>query len=271
MTESEHQHSETWRMMLSGEHPDLVRNRHLFKQMPATLRCKTCNAPLQGVSAPLVRLLFDRYPSKPNPHFCNVCHDFATTHPGGAEFEMTLLFADIRGSTALAEKMGPAAFSQLINRFYVTATNVLVKSDAWIDKLIGDEVTAIYVPGLAGKDHARLAIGAAQDLLEATGSKDKGDAHIPIGIGVHTGVVFAGTVGSETGMMDFTVLGDPVNVTARLASQAGSGEALISEATCAAAGFDVTSLEQRRLQLKGRTELLDVRVLHVGERLAATP
>jgi adenylate cyclase len=172
------------------------------------------------------------------------------------------LFVDVRGSTSLAERMSAAEFGELMNRFYGIATNVLVKTDAFIDKLIGDEVVGIYLPAFAGSQPARLAVEAAQELLHATSHPDRGGAWLPVGVGVHTGTAFFGTVtGGEGTFSDLTALGDNVNVAARLASNAGPGEALISDATCAAADLDVAHLEERRLELKGRSEPVNVRVL----------
>ncbi len=85
-----------------------------------------------------------------------------------------------------------------------------------------------------------------------------------MGVGVHTGPAFVGVVGSEESTADFTALGDNVNITARLASQAGTGEVLISDASYSAAGLDLGGLEHRHLELKGKSEPIGVHVLHVN-------
>ena len=196
-------------------------------------------------------------------------------YPGGAEIELTLLFADVRGSTNLAETMRASEFSELMSRFYDAATDVLIRTDAFIDKLVGDEVIGLYIPGYAGRDHARKAVEAAQELGWAMGYGAAADPWLPIGIGVHTGVAYVGTVhGIEGAVTDFTALGENVNLAARLASMAESGEALISCATYAAAGLDLGDLEQRELDVKGKTAPVSVRVLElqagVSPRRAAT-
>lgn len=161
--------------------------------------------------------------------------------------------------------MRPSDFRQLMNRFYAAATDVMVKTDALIDKLVGDEVIGLYLPGWAGPNHARLAVKAAQDVLRATGHGEPHGPWLPVGVGVHTGIAFVGTVsGTEGTVTDLTALGDAVNVAARLASVAGGGEALISNATYAAAGLDLGNLEQRQLELKGKNEPISVRVLRVS-------
>lgn len=172
---------------------------------------------------------------------------------------------DVRGSTTLAESMRPTDFSQLMNRFYAVATDVMVKTDALIDKLVGDEVIGLYLPGWAGPNHARLAVKAARDLLHATGHGTPHGPWLPVGVGVHTGIAFVGTVsGTEGTVTDLTALGDTVNIAARLASTAGPGEALISHATYAAAGVDLGDLEQRQLELKGKSQPIGVHVLRAS-------
>jgi adenylate cyclase len=204
----------------------------------------------------MVRVVLKRRPSAKNPNYCDVCEVFVRTHPGGAEVEISMLFADVRGSTALAEQMGPTEFSRLMNRFFDRANRVVIDSDGLVDKLVGDQVVALYVPAV-GPDHARKAIEAARDLLRATAEL------LPVGAGIHTGIAYVGAVGSDSTVADFTALGDAVNVTARLASLAGPGEALISESAYAAARVDLRGLERRELGLKGRGAPLAVRVLRV--------
>jgi len=152
-----------------------------------------------------------------------------------------------------------------MNRFYVVATDVLVNTDAMVDRLIGDEVIGLYIPGMTGPEHARLAIEAAQELLKTTGHGARSGPWLPIGVGVHTGLAYVGVVGGTDGNpTDFTALGDNVNITARLASQAGPGEILISEAASTAAGLDLGDLERQQLELKGKSEPIGVRVLRVS-------
>lgn len=190
---------------------------------------------------------------------------FANKYPGGTELEISMLFVDVRGSTGLAEQMAAADFGRLMNRFYKVATDVLIRTDAIIDKLVGDEVIGLYLPIFTGPEHARPAVHAAQELLVATGHAEKEGPWLPIGIGVHTGLVFVGTVsGAEDSVTDITALGDNVNVAARLASMAAPGEALISEAAFAAGGADLGELGRRQLDVKGRSEPVPARVLRVS-------
>lgn len=238
--------------------------RHLAGHLPANPRCRLCNAPFSGFGAPLMRLI-GKPPSTRNPHFCASCENFMTLHQGGAEIELTILFADVRGSTTLAEQMNASDFSQLLKRFYVAATEVLVRTDALIERLVGDEVVGLFIPGYTGPEHARQAVQAAQELLHVTGHRDPGGPWLPIGVGVHTGVAYLGAIEGSSGTgADITAMGDNVNITARLSSKAARGEILISDAAYAAAKLDLGNLEQRQLELKGKNELVNVRVLGVG-------
>src|SRR5207248_10959617 len=125
-------------------------------------------------------------------------------YPGGAEVEISVLFADVRGSTAIAERMPPQEFSRLMARFYGAAAAVIDEWDGIVDKFVGDGAVALFIPGFAGSDHAADAVAAARRLLEETGG------WVPVGTGVHTGTSFVGSVG-EGDVRDFTALGDTVN------------------------------------------------------------
>lgn len=244
-----------WRAYLTtGDFGKERRQRRFFRWLPGTPRCKSCYAPFGRPGSAVVRLVYGKQPSNLNPQLCNVCEQFAKKFQGGAEIELSLLFADVRGSTNLAEGMTAIEYSRLINRFYTTASEIMVRSDALIDKIVGDQVVAMYVPGFAGPEHARRALEAAQEILRATGHARPEGPWIPLGAGVHTGTAFVGSVGVEGGTSDITVLGDAANTTARLASAARQGEVLISHAAYTAARLDLGQLETRYVQLKGKTE-----------------
>ena len=100
-------------------------------------------------------------------------------------------------------------------------------------------------------------------MLIQTGHRDPKGPWLPVGIGVHTGPAFVGVVGGEDHPADFTALGDNVNITARLASEAGPGEILISDASYAAASLNRADLERRQLDLKGKSEPIGVRIWRV--------
>jgi len=251
---------EEWYEILTEIEPTRSHIYHLFGLLPSSPRCKLCAAPFKSWGGLIMRMI-GRERSKYNPQFCVPCEKFE--RPGGAEIILTMLFADVRGSTTLAEGMSPAEFSSLMNRFYSVATRVLVRADAMVDRLLGDEAIGLFIPGFAGEEHSRRAIEAAQELLKLTGQYDSKGPWLPIGVGIHTGLAYVGVVGEENGPTDFTALGDNVNITARLASQAGPGEILISDAAYAHAGLDLGDLEHRQLELKGKSEATGVHVLYI--------
>lgn len=251
---------EQWYQMLTEGEPVPRSLYHLHGLLPSAPRCKLCGSPFRGWGGFLMHLM-GRDQSRYNPRFCEKCQVFE--HPGGAEVVLTMLFADVRGSTKLAEQMSARDFGQLINRFYKVATHVLIQSDAMVDRLMGDEAIGLFIPGFSGPEHPRRAIEAAQELLRLTGHRDTKGPWLPVGIGVHTGSAYVGVVGDEESTADFTALGDNVNITARLASTAAAGEILISESTCLASKLNLDGLEHRHLELKGKSEPFDVRVLSI--------
>ena len=260
-----------WRkLLLNGDLKDSRFRRKFFKVLPGNNRCRVCYVPFEGSGGFMSKHLLGKYPSNINPHLCNSCEDFARKYHGGVELELTLLFADVRGSTTLAEKISATEFSRLINRFYIIATEVMVAADALIDKIIGDQAAGIFVPGFAGPHHARRALVAAQNILKRTGHSSPEGPWIPLGVGLHTGVAYVGSLGTDKGTSDVTVLGDVANTAARLSSNAKVGEILISQSAYQAIGPEVLgSLEQREVTLKGKSENMLVNVLTDYSRLAS--
>jgi adenylate cyclase len=255
---------EMWVKLLNEGNTRIRRYRPIYSRLPSNPRCLNCHRPFSGIGGALLRVMQGVQKSNKNPRYCAGCHSFTTQFPGGAEVELTLLFVDVRGSTTIAENMEALEFSRLMNRFYEAAIHVLVRVDAFIDKLVGDEVTALFIPGYAGKEHAQKAVEAGKELLKVTGHGTKKGPWVPIGVGIHTGTAWVGSiVGASGTASDFTALGDNVNIAARLASNAGPGEVLISEATFHAARIENEELERRDLDLKGKSELVRVRVLNL--------
>lgn len=259
----EYVHSEEWRRIL--EHGDHFRHyRRWLRLLPSDPRCELCRVPFAGIGGVIVRAVKGIGPSRLNPRYCNDCELLGEEFPGGAETDVAMLFVDIRGSTTMAEGMTPGAFSSVIDRFYRAATDVLIDAGALIEKLIGDEVTAIFSPGFAGAGYVGRAVDAGLRLL-ALGDA-AGDAHIgvPVGAGIHAGRAFVGAVGRPGRLTTISALGDTVNVAARLASLAGPGELLVSDDACELAGLDGPDHPVRHLELKGRTTPVGVRVLTVA-------
>jgi adenylate cyclase len=203
--------------------------------------------------------LIGKRPSDGNPNFCTSCEKNLLRHHGGAEVDGSMLFADIRGSTSIAEKMSPAAFAELIERFYRVASQTVFEYDGMLDKFVGDELVAMFYPAVSGERHAARAVEAARALLRATGHGQPNGPWVPIGAGVHTGRAWFGAVG-DSSHVELTALGDPVNTTARLAAAAQGGEIVVSGTAADAAGLD-PNLPRTSLTLKGKEALVEVVVL----------
>jgi adenylate cyclase len=182
--------------------------------------------------------------------------------PGGALIDVAVLFADVRGSTTIGARMDAASYAALMNRFYRVATSVLTEHDAIIDKLIGDEVMALFFEGSSGSAYRRRAVEAAIDLLAAVRDK-AGPAWLEVGAAVHAGPAFVGNVGGG-GVSDFTALGDTVNTAARLQSFASSGELVLSEEAYQAVAERYPDAAARRETVRGKDEPITVRTIRAG-------
>jgi adenylate cyclase len=235
----------------------LEKRLHRFLNiLPHDPRCKLCHAPFQGIGGITVGALFGRKQSSLNPNFCNVCEQFAQKFPGGAEVEMSMLFVDVRGSTALSEKMSPIEFQKLINRFFIGSTKAIAEEDGLVEKLAGDAVAAFWGAGFAGQEYVAKTVRTAQKIQKAMAQQK-----IPVGVGVHAGIAYFGAMGEENGLVNISAIGDEVNTAARIASKAAAGEILISEAALSHAEVDTSELESRKLELKGISEPVSVRVM----------
>ncbi len=236
------------------------RLRRLFRLLPHDPRCKFCNAPFEGAGGLLVKRLYGKERSRLNPRFCNMCEEAAHKYPGGTEVEMSMLFADIRGSTPLSASMSPTDFSRLINRFYQGATHLISDSDGLVEKLAGDSVAAFWGAGFAGAHYVQRTVNVAQELARFMRRQS-----IPVGVAVHVGNAYFGVMGGGgRGLMDITAVGDEVNLCARVCSQAAAGEALITLPALQRAGMEADGLEPRTLELKGISDPVAVRVLPVA-------
>jgi adenylate cyclase len=257
---------ELWQTIFGPGHPALQKQQRLHRRMPSPPRCKLCLAPFGGVGGLMMRVRGKR-PSNRNPRFCSACDQFIRAHPGGAEVTLSMVFSDVRGSTTVAEQVSPTELHRRMNAYYAAVTHELVETDGFMIDVVGDEVVGIYPPGMSGERHAALAIRAARRLV-ALDPQAVGE--LGFGVGVHTALVHIGTtMGADDGIADVRVIGDGVNVTARLSSAAAAGEALVSSAVWEAAGESSDGLEMRELELKGRSERLRVAVLAAGDAVAA--
>lgn len=252
-----------WRVPLPSEFALRLKTlQSIYGVLPSDPHCLECGIPMAGIGGVMLRWMGSA-PASFSSKFCNGCEKFARKYESGAEVELTMLFADVRGSTPLAESTSTQEFRSLIQRFYKETSHVLVHLNSMVNRLMGDQVSALFVPRFAGKDHAKVAIQAAQEVLRVTGHGNKDGPWIPVGVGVHTGMAYVGAVGSATGVNEIAVLGSAANLCARLSSHAAAGEILISEMTAKSGNIDTDGLESRSLELKGIDHPVAVSVLKV--------
>ena len=221
----------------------------VMRRLPSSPRCALCNAPYAGIGGSIVRRM-GFGPSRKNPRLCDACFEKAPM--GGSEMDVGVLFADIRGFTSMAERADPGEVTALLNRFYATAADVLCLH-AIIDKLVGDQVMALYVPMLFDDDVAEHMVADARALLAAAGYGGGGGPWVEVGVGLDYGRAFVGNVGSGE-VKDFTAIGDVVNTASRLQGAAASGEIVASSRVHALAGDHLRGAASRELELKGKAE-----------------
>lgn len=246
------EYDDQWHELLTGDPSASPGLSRLFKRLPAAPRCKACGVPFAGPYAPVLRALRWK-PWELNQQLCKWCFDGIGKRRGGAEVPVSLLFADVRGSTSLAEQMTPGDFRSLLDRFFTMVFLAVDSHHGAIDHIVGDGVMAFWTPGFGGDDHPDHAVAAGRSLVANMASDSSAGPGFPAGVGVHTGLAWVGVVG-ETGAHDFTVLGDIPNTVARLGSAGGGGELVMSDQIVEEASVETTGLERRLLDLKGKAE-----------------
>ncbi len=236
----------------------------VMRQLPAEPRCRLCAAPFAGFGGRVMRR-FGFGPSRKNPTLCNTCFEKAPM--GGVEMEIGVLFADVRGFTAFAEQTAPEQVASILNRFYGAATEVLSKH-AIIDKLVGDEVMALYLPQLfPGRWHQDM-VQDASELLAAAGYGSAAEPWLRLGVGLDVGTAYVGNVGSGE-VKDFTALGDVVNSAARLQACAAGGQIVMSERLFEQLADDAPEATSAEFVLKGKSDPQRARVIDVSDRTDA--
>jgi adenylate cyclase len=224
----------------------------VMRHLPRDPRCRLCGAPYNGFGGRLMKR-FGYGPSRKNPGLCNTCFEMAPM--GGVEMEIGVLFADVRGFTTMAEDMPPDEVAGLLRPFYAAASKILTRS-AIIDKLVGDEVMALYIPQLLSKSLAEDMLRDAVDLLEA-------QPGLRLGVGLDFGQAYVGNVGAGD-VKDFTALGDVVNTASRLQSAAEAGQVVVSERLFGRLRGHHPDARATTLTLKGKREPEAVRVIELA-------
>jgi adenylate cyclase len=180
----------------------------------------------------LVRSNFERY-FAPNVA-AEIASSEASLAPGGERRVLTVMFSDIRGFTTLSESMPPEEVAQLLSDYFSEMVDIIFEHGGTLDKFIGDAIMALWGAPARHDDDPDQALAAAMDMQEAVASlnerwRARGRPEVGIGIGINHGDVFAGNIGSPR-RLEYTVLGDAVNIASRLCAQAGAGDILVGEA-----------------------------------------
>jgi len=247
-----------WLQVLTTGHKPLLISRRIWRHVPSPPRCKVCGNPFGGVGGRLAGLIGYRR-SRHNPNVCSFCCD--TLPRGGAEVDIGVLFADVRGSTKISERTSASDYAELLNRFYAVATDVLLHHDGLIDKLIGDEAMALFIPGVAGPDYRRKTVEAAVAVLRGVGYGTPEGPWLEVGVGVNAGQAYVGNVGAA--VVDFTALGEPINVAARLQAAAAGGEIVIAADVHEDLGAMLPGARPQTLDLRGHEAPVPVLVAGV--------
>jgi adenylate cyclase len=189
--------------------------------------------------------------------------------------EVSILFSDLRGFTTMSEHMQPADLAAHLTEYFAAMTAAIFKHHGMINDFVGDAVMAVFGAPVADPDHAWNAVQSALDMDRAlaelnTKWKTTGEVELRMGVGIHTGRVFAGNVGGRD-RMKYTVMGDPVNVASRVEglNKDLSTTMLITEETLASVGDRVRVRDCGPVAVKGRVE--KVRVFEVLTETGGTP
>jgi adenylate cyclase len=216
--------------------------------------------------------LFGRYVSAEIAQKIVESFDRGQLELGGEEREITVLFADVRGFTTLSEGLSPPEVVKFLNVFLDQMTSIVMQYGGAVNKYIGDNMMAFWNAPYAQDDHAWLAVQAALEMLEAIQKlNETGQFSHPVqfGIGVNTGPVVVGNVGSQR-RLEYTPIGDTVNVASRLCGVAPGGICYIGARTRAMIGARITPAAVHNLKLKGKTEAVEIHELRPLSSMAAT-
>ena len=207
-----------------------------------------------------VRSNFERY-FAPNVA-AEIAQQEGAIRMGGERRPITVLFSDIRGFTAMAESMGPDAVARLLSEYFTEMVEVIFEHGGTLDKFIGDAIMALWGAPISHEDDADRALRAAVAMQQSIDQLNRqwaaaGGPEIGVGIGINYGDVFAGNIGSHR-RLEYTVLGDAVNVAARLCAEAGPGEILVTEPLLRVVREQVETEFLPELALKGKAQVVQV-------------
>ena len=181
---------------------------------------------------------------------------------GGTESDITILFSDIRGFTSMSEKLSPTEIVKLLNKYFKSMIDVVFKYNGTLDKIVGDELMVLYGVPLKSEDDTDNAVKTAIKMFQALDKFNdriikEGYKPFKIGIGINKGKAVSGNIGSEQ-QMNYTVIGDTINLGARLCSHAKSGEILISSSVKGVISDDYPFKKIPSIEVKGKSKPIDV-------------
>jgi len=181
---------------------------------------------------------------------------------GGALSEVTLLFSDIRGFTSMSESRAPEEIVRMLNEYFELMVDVIFKYEGTLDKFVGDEVIALFGAPVPMKNAEVKAVQCALDMMRVLSEWNRtraaeGQHEITVGIGINTGLVVTGAIGSSRALQ-YTAIGDAVNTASRLCGAAQAGQVLLSEATFRKVQSDVAAVPLPPIRVKGKADELRV-------------
>jgi adenylate cyclase len=181
---------------------------------------------------------------------------------GGALCEVTMLFADIRGFTPMSEKTGPQEIVRMLNEYFELMVDVIFKHQGTLDKFVGDEIMALFGAPVGIPDAELKAVECALEMMKVLNEFNEmrvaeGQERMKIGVGINTGTVVTGAIGSSRALQ-YTAIGDPVNIASRLCSHAKEDQVIISEATYRKVADRIQAVALPPVQLKGKSAQLNV-------------
>ncbi len=181
---------------------------------------------------------------------------------GGALSEVTMLFSDIRGFTSMSESRAPQEIVRLLNEYFELMVDVLFKHEGTLDKFVGDEIVALFGAPVPMPNAELNAVSCALDMMSALRDfnrmrVDEGQEEIRVGIGINTGTVVTGAIGSSRALQ-YTAIGDPVNTASRLCSIAKHGEIILSEATYQKVKHEIAAVPMEPVRVKGKADELRI-------------
>ena len=207
-----------------------------------------------------VKNTFKRYVSKQVVD--ELLDNEAKLNLGGEERQVTILFTDIRGFTAMSEKMEPKTVVSTLNEYFSEMIDIVFKYNGTLDKIIGDELMIVYGAPLSSEDDTIRAVKTAIEMQQCITEMNKKrrkrkESEILIGAGINRGNVVSGNIGSRE-MMDYTVIGDTVNLGSRLCSAAKPGEILVSSSVWEGSKNQFTYSKLDPINVKGKEEKVDI-------------